>query len=89
MASLLFQIKVKEYSAWRKVYDTLKGFRISMGQLSEQVYRDADDPHKVAILFTWDAIENAQKYTRAPELRAAMADAGVEGPPSITFLNEA
>jgi hypothetical protein len=40
-------------------------------------------------MFEWDSLENAQKYAQSPELKAAMERAGVEGPPDISFLNEA
>jgi len=89
MASMLVQHHTKDYSAWKKVYDDQAGFRRSSGQLSEQVFHDASDPNKLTLLFKWDSVANAQKFSQSPELRAAMEKAGVDGAPVISFLNEA
>jgi heme-degrading monooxygenase HmoA len=89
MASMLVQHQVKDYSAWKKVYDSVKDLRTSNGELSDKIYRDASDPNKLTIMFKWDSIENAKKYANSPELKAAMERAGVEGKPSIYFLKEA
>jgi quinol monooxygenase YgiN len=89
MASMLVQHHTKDYSAWRKVYDSVAGLRHSSGELSDQIFRDASDPNKLTLLFKWDSLANAQKFAQSPELRAAMERAGVDGAPVITFLNEA
>ena len=86
---MLVQHQVKDYAAWKKVYDSVKDLRTSNGELSDKIYRDADDPNKLTVVFEWDSLENAKKYASSPELKAAMERAGVEGKPSIYFLNEA
>jgi hypothetical protein len=40
-------------------------------------------------MFKWESMEKAQKYAQSPELKSAMQEAGVEGPPKVFFLNEA
>jgi quinol monooxygenase YgiN len=52
------------------------------------IYRDATDPNKLTLVFKWSSMANAQKWAQSPELKAAMEKAGVDGPPSISFLNE-
>jgi len=89
MASVLVQIKVKEFAVWKKVFDANASNRVSHGELSTQIYRDASDSNKISILGKWKSIENAQNFMHSPELKAAMENAGVEGPPHISFLNEA
>ena len=88
MASILIQHKVKDFATWKKVFDSVKELRTSSGELSAQVFRDADDPNQVTVLNKWDSVANAQKFAHSPELRAAMEKAGVDGPPAIHFLNE-
>jgi len=89
MASMLVQHKVNDYAEWKKVYDSVSGFRASSGELSDQIYRDASDPNQLTLVFKWNSLANAQKFAHSPELKAAMEKAGVGGPPSISFLNEA
>ena len=88
MSSMLVQHKVKDFADWKNVYDSVSDLRTNNGELSDQIYRDASDPNSLTIVFKWDSLANAQKYAQSPELKAAMKKAGVEGPPSIYFLNE-
>ena len=89
MASMLVQHKVKDYAEWKKAFDSNAALRKSGGELSAQIFRDASDPNRLTVLNKWDTLANAQKFAHSPELRAAMEKAGVDGPPTITFLNEA
>jgi quinol monooxygenase YgiN len=89
MASMMVQHSVKDFSAWKKVFDSFAPTRKSFGELSAQLYHDAQNPNKLTLLFGWNSIANAQKFAQSPELRAAMEKAGVDGAPTVSFLNEA
>ena len=89
MVSLLIQHQVKDFAAWKKVFDSAIDLRTSSGELSAQVYHDQSDPNKVTTINKWNSLANAQKFAHSPELKAAMEKAGVEGAPNIYFLNEA
>lgn len=89
MASMLVQHRVKDFAAWKKVFDSAIDLRTSNGELSAQVYRDASDPNKITVINKWNSLANAQKYAHSPELKAEMEKAGVEGQPNVFFLNEA
>ena len=54
-------------------------------ELSDRIYRDASDPNSLTLIFSWQMLKN---MPNRPPLKAAMEKAGVEGPPSIYFLNE-
>jgi quinol monooxygenase YgiN len=88
MATTLIQHKIKNYAEWKNVFDSVAGLRTSSGELSAQIYRDASDPNSITVLNKWSSMENAQKFTQSPELKAAMEKAGVVGKPNISFLNE-
>ena len=89
MARMLVQHQVKNFAEWKKVFDSVADLRTSNGELSSQVYRSESDPNHITAIFKWDSLANAHKYAQSPELKAAMEQAGVEGQPSISFLNEA
>jgi quinol monooxygenase YgiN len=88
MASMLIQHPVTNYSAWKKEFESVAALRKSSGELSHQIFHDADDANNLTLLFKWDSVANAQKFANSPELHAAMEKAGVAGPPKIYFLNE-
>lgn len=89
MASMLIQHTVKDYAVWKKAFDSAEAMRTSSGELSHQIYRDSTDANKITVVNKWNSLDNAQKFAHSPELKAAMEKAGVEGRPTITFLNEA
>ncbi|MEI6289763.1 MAG: antibiotic biosynthesis monooxygenase [Chloroflexota bacterium] len=88
MVTMLIQHHVKDYAAWKKVFDLNKGLRTSKGELSAKVYHDSQDNNQLTVMNTWENLKNAQDFVNSPELKAAMANAGVDGHPEITFLNE-
>ena len=88
MAGMLVQHKVKDFANWKKVYDSQAAFRASSGELSNEIYHNASDSNQLILVFKWNSVANAQKFAQSPELRAAMEKAGVDGAPTITFLNE-
>lgn len=89
MTTMIVQHKVKDFTTWKKVYDSMKEVRASNGELSDKIYHESSDPNKLCIVFEWDSQERAKKWSRSPELRAAMEKSGVEGPPNVYFLNGA
>jgi heme-degrading monooxygenase HmoA len=88
MASMMVQHDVKDFTAWKKAYDSNLDLRTSGGEISSQIYRDASEPNKLTVINKWDSLANAQKFAHSPELKAAMEKAGVVGAPTIYFLDE-
>jgi heme-degrading monooxygenase HmoA len=89
MTSILVQQKVKDFAMWKKAYDSMASLRASKGAISDMVFHDAGDKNKVTVILNWDSLDKAKNYAQSPELKEAMMEAGVEGPPQITFLNAA
>jgi quinol monooxygenase YgiN len=88
MAHLLIRHKVKDYPAWKKVFDEVIDTRRADGEKSYQILHTDNDKNNIVALFEWDSIENAKKYTSSPELKEAMGKAGVVEQPEIYFLEE-
>ena len=88
MASMLVRAQVKDFQAWKKVYDEAGDMRDSFGGGADRVYQDESDPNTYTAIIEWDSIENAKNYSQSPELRAAMEKAGVLGPPTVYYLDE-
>ena len=88
MASILITHMVSDFAEWKKFFDSKIDFRKSNGELSAQIFRDANDPNKLTVINKWTSMESAQKFAHSPELKASMENAGVVGIPEIHFLNE-
>ncbi len=88
MVHMLTRLTVRDYEAWRPVFDSLADLRKEYGEKSHRIFRPDDDPNTVAILFEWDRLDNARRYFASPELKAAMERGGVIDRPQIMFLEE-
>ena len=89
MAYMFVRHSVKDYDAWKVIFDSVADLRRENGERSYQILRQGNGSNEVFALFEWDNLDNAKKYASSPELRAAMERAGVTGKPDISFLEEA
>ncbi len=89
MPYLLIRHKVNDYDAWKPIYDEDADNRKANGCTGARVFRNANDPHEVIVLTTFDDMEGAQRFTESPGLRERMQRAGVADHPDVFFLDEA
>ena len=47
-----------------------------------------DDPREVVLFFDWESVEQARKFMNSDDLRKAMQQAGVEGPPDVQYIED-
>jgi hypothetical protein len=80
---------VKDYAAWRKVYDAFAPRQQSGGVTQQSVYQDASDPNDVLVLHSFADRATAEAFIHGPELRSAMENAGVDSAPRIELFEEA
>jgi len=88
MSYLFVQHKVKDYSAWKEVFDNFIDTRKASGEKSYQILHPDEDPNKLLAIFEWDNLNNARKFASGSELKNAMENAGVLERPEIYFLEE-
>lgn len=81
--------KVKDYAAWREVYDAHEGARSEAGAKKAHVYQSTSDPNDVTVSVRFKDIESAKKFIESADLKATMEKAGVTGDPQITYLTDA
>jgi heme-degrading monooxygenase HmoA len=89
MARLFVHHKVKDYAAWRKMFDGMTSDRTRFGSTGQQVYRAANDPNEIIILTDWHSLDEARAYAQSPDLKEGMQNAGVISQPNVLFLEEA
>ncbi len=88
MTATMVQTKVKDYSTWRKAFDSMQEMRTSGGAMTDRIYRDADDPNKVTVILKWSSLTNARKYLNSSEFKDALVRAGVQGQSIIYYFDE-
>jgi heme-degrading monooxygenase HmoA len=88
MPYVLIRHKVADYQKWRRAFDAHGSVRKSGGSKGGRLFRSAVKPKEVFILFRWNDLRRAKKFTRSAALRKAMKAAGVRGKPDVFFLQE-
>ena len=88
MATLIVRHTVKDYNAWKRVYDEFTPTRTKMGVTGAAVYRDASDPNTLIVTHQFKDLKAAKAFADSEELKSAMANAGVAGAPQIWFTEE-
>lgn len=87
MALLIVQHKVRDYAAWRPGFDAHEASRLGAGITNGRVYRKADDPNDVVILFDVADAAKARSWMTGEDLRTAMQNAGVLGAPTVRLVD--
>jgi heme-degrading monooxygenase HmoA len=79
---------VEDYEKWKKVFDEDASRRKSLGSRGGRLYRSADKPNEMTIVWDWESAEKARQFATSPDLREVMEKAGVVGMPQVIFLEE-
>jgi hypothetical protein len=77
--------KVKDYNAWRPVFDADSTRQKEAGLTEIAVERSADQPNNVKIVFGASDIAKAKAFSSDPQLKEAMDKAGVISKPEIMY----
>jgi hypothetical protein len=78
--------RVKDYDAWRQVYDGFADVQRQGGVRAEEVLRSVDDPNDVLVTHDFDDAASAKAFFASEELHDAMGRAGVEGEPRLIWI---
>jgi len=71
---------VKDYAAWKQVFDKAAGIRKEAGEQSYFVLRDEKDANKIVHFSNWSSVANAKAFFESPRLVEIRRQAGVEAP---------
>jgi hypothetical protein len=83
---LLVRHKVADFAKWKPVYDAHLSARQKAGLKEEHLFRNADNPNEVWLLFSVEDVDTAKAFIASDDLRQAMEKAGVSDKPDIYFL---
>src|SRR5262245_35227671 len=66
MALLVIHHKVRDYAAWRPIYDAHESSRSAAGITNGKVFRRAEEPNELVILFNVADVARARAWTASP-----------------------
>ncbi len=79
--------KVKDWDAWKKVFDEDKQARMDAGLIDRGLGYDDSDNHVVSMVFAITDMNKAKAFMHSKELKEKMEKGGVEGEPAFLFYN--
>lgn len=71
---------VKDYPAWKKVFDDAAAIRKQAGERHYQVLRDERDANRIVHFSQWASLAQARAFFESPRLVEIRQQAGVEAP---------
>ena len=86
LAGIIVSHGVKDYDAWRTVYDGLDDHRKQSGIVGHAVNQDLGDPNQVTVYHQAKEIDSLRTFVDSPKLKEAMQRGGVTGTPEISFV---
>ena len=78
--------EVKDYAAWRKVFDADEPNRKKGGFKVQGVYADRDNPNIVSVIGEFPNPAAVDAFINSPGLKEAMEKGGVLGKPDVKVL---
>ena len=83
---MLVRHKVADFAKWKPVYDAHSSARQKAGLKEEYLFRNAEDPNEVLLLFSMEDLDKAKAFAASDDLREAMKKSGVSDKPDVYFL---
>ena len=88
MIHMLVRHKVADFDKCKPAYEAHASARQNAGLKEEHLFRNAEDPSEVILLFSAEDIDKAKAFAASDDLRQAMQRAGVSDKPDVYFLND-
>lgn len=85
---IIVQHTVRDYDAWKPVFDEHQPTREKYGCTGHTIYRDPDKPNEVTLFMSFESRERAEEFFKDPSLRDAMERGGVSAEPRTAWLEE-
>ena len=83
----ILTFKVKDYDAWKKVFDGDEQDRKNAGMTTRAINVDLNDPNKVSLVMVITDMKKTSDFMNTKELKHRMDSAGVIGAPNVFFYH--
>lgn len=86
MAVLAVRHTVADFDAWKQGFDANEDARRRHHCQNHRVLRDGND---ILVVLDFPSADDASAFAADPSLKEAMQHSGVQGPPDVSFRNDA
>jgi hypothetical protein len=84
--TMVVEFSVKDFAAWRPEFDVAAPARAKVGITNARVFRDADKPEHLLVLFDVANRDKAKAWMTSSAVKVYWQKGGVVGVPSYHFL---
>jgi hypothetical protein len=84
---VILSFKVKDYDAWKKVFDSDKQERMNAGMTDRSISQYIGDPGMVSLVIVITDMKKTEDFMHSKELKLRMDTAGVVGTPDAFFYH--
>lgn len=88
MVTIILTHRVRDFAVWLAAFECGEAKRREFGGTVTGVYQSLQDPNMVTVTSEAESLEALQRFMADPEQQALMAEAGVEGAPTVLVLNK-
>jgi hypothetical protein len=85
---LIMQERVRDYDAWKSVFDDGQPLRAKHGCTGHEIFRSDDDGNDLTVHLRFPTREAGDTLRADPELAEKMTLAGVEGQPTAKWARD-
>jgi hypothetical protein len=86
MLFMLVRHKVRDFAAWKAVFDSHATAQQQAGLHVKQLLHNVDNPNELFLLFEAEDLERAKGFVSSPQVPDARAASGVLEEPDLYFL---
>lgn len=88
MVTVILRHEVRDFAAWKKVFDADEPGRASEGVKLKGLYRSVEKPNDVTMIFEAPDPETIDVLLSDPERQKKIQEAGVISKPEVRVLNK-
>lgn len=88
MVTAILTHEVKNFSDWKKGFDSDSANRSQMGVSITGVYQGVDNPNMVTVISEVPSAEAIKGFLASPDMKSSLEKAGVIGQPQVLILNK-
>ena len=85
-AAVMVSHPVADFDTWKAGFDAHEGARREAGILGHHLNRSRDNPNLVAVYMVISDLDRAKSFASSADLKSAMEDLGVTGPPEFMWV---
>jgi len=85
--AVMVQHPVADFDTWKSGFDAHEGARRDAGILGHHINRSQDDPNSLNVYMAVSDLDRARAFSSSPDLKNAMEEVGVTGPPEFTWMS--